>query len=192
MADERADRELLLAYRNGDERAAEALFTRYYELLVATTRKSLSLGLANVEAPSDIVQSVFRSVFRESRDNSIQIDPGDTLWPLLAKTAINKVRSRARHWQRQRRDFRRNVDPDDTFTPLERGPSSEDIVATTELVASLLKEFSPTRRSILEMVLQGYKGCEIAEQLKVSERTVYNTRKAAAESLERLNKETPG
>ncbi len=147
MADERADRELLLAYRNGDERAAEALFTRYYERLVAMTRKSTSLGLANVEAPSDIAQSVFRSVFRESRDNSIQIDPGDTLWPLLAKAAIDEVRSRARRWQRQRRDFRRNVDPDDTLHSPERGPTSEDIVATTELVASLLKEFSPTRRA---------------------------------------------
>jgi len=191
MPDERVDRELLSAYRGGDEQAAETLFVRYYERLVAKTRRSLGMALAKVEDPSDIAQSVFRSVFRRSKEKQIDVDQGEELWPLLAAVAVNKVRSRARHWQRERRDYRRNVERVETFDPLEQGPSPQDILETSELVSGLLEQFSPTRRRILELMLQGYKGREIAEQVGVSERTVYSTRKAAAEVLRKLDKDLP-
>ena len=189
MPDDRADQELLSAYRAGDEQAAEVLFSRYYQRLVGQARKSLGISLARMEEPSDLAQSVFRSVFRRGREKKIHIEYGDNLWPLLATATVNKVRTRARYWQRQRRDVRRNVVLDEGLDPLEHGPTPEDVVATTELISQLLEQFSPKRRAILELLLQGYRGREVADQVGVSERTVYSTRKAAEEVLRQLDDE---
>ncbi len=50
----------------------------------------------------------------------------------------------------------------------------------------LLGSFSNRRRQVLEMLLDGFKAVEIARELKMSKRTVYNTRQQAATCLREL------
>ena len=63
---------------------------------------------ASTEA-EDIVQSVFRSMFRGVQEGNYEVEPGSTLWNLLAVISLSKLRRRALHQNAQRRDSERLV-----------------------------------------------------------------------------------
>ena len=69
---------------------------------------------------------------------------------------------------------------------MESGPSPQDVAAVKELVDRLLEPFSPRRRRIIELILEGQGVGQIAQQVGATERTVYNTRRAAAKILEQV------
>ena len=186
VQNETPDQALLSAYRAGDEGAAQKLFDRYYTRLIRLARREMSGRLKRLEGSSDIVQSVLRSFFWRGRQDQIEVEREGSLWPVLAKITLNKIRNRAKYWDRQRRDVARERPLPEGVDPVEREPSPEDAATLTELVAQLLEPFPERRRRIVQMILQEYPVKEIAQQLGTTERTVYNTRKAAAEALEQL------
>jgi hypothetical protein len=53
--------ELLARFRAGDERAAEELFPRFAERLIAVAKARLSAKLARRVGAEDVVQSAYRS-----------------------------------------------------------------------------------------------------------------------------------
>ncbi len=63
-------RELLVRYQRGDPTAAEAIFARYANRLLALARSRLSPKLARRVDADDVVQSTYRSFFvRRAREN---------------------------------------------------------------------------------------------------------------------------
>jgi DNA-directed RNA polymerase specialized sigma24 family protein len=88
--------ELLDRYERGDSAAADQLFARYADRLLALARSRLSAKLARRIDADDVVQSTYRSFFARARDGQFTADePGD-LWRLLATIALHKVRRQAR------------------------------------------------------------------------------------------------
>ncbi len=57
--------------------------------------------------PEDIVQSVFKSVFRGMNTGNYDAPQGGTLWHLMAVIAVHKVRRNARRGTYALRDIRR-------------------------------------------------------------------------------------
>lgn len=186
MHTEPSDQSLLSAYRAGDEAAAQKLFDRYYARLTRLARREMSARLRAVEGSSDLVQSALRSFFWRGREDQIEVDPGGTLWPVLVRITLNKIRNRAKFWARQRRDAGREQPLGEGNDPLERDPSPEDAAMLHELVGQLLQPFPERRRRIVQMILEGYGVKEIADQLGTTERTVYNTRQAACQILDQI------
>jgi DNA-directed RNA polymerase specialized sigma24 family protein len=180
------DQQLIAAYRRGDETAAVALFERYHVRLLELIRNQLGWQLKEVEGSSDVAQSVLRSFYSQIQENRVQLGPSDSLWPLLVTITLNKVRNLGKFWQRQRRDASRQVPLDSQNDPLEQGPSPQDAMAVKELIDHLLEPFSERRRKILELILAGEPVGQIAADVGTTERTVYNTRKAAAKILEQV------
>lgn len=184
--DGRTDEELASAYQAGDDHAAETLFERYYYSLRDLARQKMGSKVREVETPSDIVQTVLKSLFRRMRDGSVAVRNYDTLWPYLVTLTLNKIRDRVRYWRRDRRDLGRSQRLLDGDDPLERGPSPAEVLLLQEIITELLKKFPERRRQILERLIAGHGVSEIAQELGTSERTIYNTRIAAAELLDRL------
>jgi RNA polymerase sigma factor (sigma-70 family) len=180
------DQKLIAAYRQGDEAAANELLEKYYVRLLELIRRQLGWKLRDLEGSTDVAQSVFRSFFSQVRENRVQIAPDNSLWPLLVTIALNKVRNLGKYWQREKRDPDRQVRLDGQDDPLESGPSPQDVAAVKELVDRLLEPFSPRRRRIIELILEGQGVGQIAQQVGATERTVYNTRRAAAKILEQV------
>lgn len=116
----------------------------------------------------------------------MEIGPDDGLWPLLATITLNKIRNRGKFWQRKQRDPTRMQPLEAGSDPLETGPSAEDTVVLEDLIERLLEPFSDRRRRILEGILAGQPVNKIALQVGTSERTVLNTRLAAAKILEQI------
>ncbi len=186
MSDEKPDQELVSGFRSGDEDAAEALFERYYVRLIELIRRQLGWRLREVEGSTDIAQSVLQSFFSRVRGNQVHFGPDDSLWPFLVTITLNKIRNRAKYWQREKRDVSRQVALADHHDPLQRDPSPQDATVLKELIEQLLEPFPQRRRTIIKLILEGHAVRDIAQQVGTTERTIYNTRQAAARILEQL------
>lgn len=185
--DERQDRELIDAYRRGQEEAAAVLFDRYYQRLRAMAVREKGWDLREVDTASDIVQSALRNFFRRIRSDQkpLEASGDEGLWPYLVTLTLNKIRNRVQYWQRHRRRAQ-VVSLESASDPIEHAPDAEAIASTSETIDNLLGAFPARRQAILKLLLQGYTSREIALTLGTTERTVYNTRQAACKVLDQL------
>ncbi len=182
-SDADADEQLLAAYRNGDEAAFAVLFQRYAVRLKTLAREQMGPLLREVEESSDVAQSVWQSIFTRGRDGTIELGSQDSLWPLLAKITVNKIRNRGKHWRRKRRDRRRQVSLEDC-DPLVADPTPDHADEVSNLVRELLDQFDERRQETIRCVLEDLPIAEIASRVGTSRRTVYRIRRTAMHVLE--------
>ncbi len=170
---------LLERFRNGDDRAAEALLSRYFERLTLLARSRLSPRLARRADPEDIVMSVYRSFFVGARSGRFAVRRSGDLWRLLAAITKHKLLRQARHQRADRRsvDIEVPLDQSDVgqiIAPHEE-PTPEDAVALADELEWVLSRLSVFARRVLELRLQGSLLSEIAHDTGRSERTVRRT-----------------
>lgn len=192
MNDTNPDQQLVSAYRQGNDDAAAELFERYYTKLLELIRRNTGWQIRQAEESVDVAQSALRSFFSQIQDGQVRLSADDNLWPLLVTIALNKIRNRGKFWQRQKRDPKLRQPIEDGIDPLVREPTPEDAAIVKELTDQLLEPFSQRRKQILMMILEGAAVKDIARDVGTTERTVYNTRQAAAEILERIDSNLNG
>ena len=76
---------LVQRLREGDPRAADALFARYSRHLARAAEQHLARKLAGRVDGEDVVQSVFRTFFRRYQAGEFRIDTSAQLWRLLLR-----------------------------------------------------------------------------------------------------------
>ena len=177
------DKSLVKKVRDGDERAATALYDRYARRVFGLVRSKLGQRLASMTEPEDIVQSVFRSVFRGVQAGNYDAPPGETLWNLLAVIAVRKLSSKANHHAAQRRDASRNV-------PLDPSTDGVDLAveqASAEFFELCIKEslemLRPLHRKILALRIQGHSIDEISQKTGRARRTVERSLQTSRQQL---------
>ncbi len=181
------DKSLVVMVRDGDEDAAELLYERYARRVFGLVRSKLGARLGAVTEPEDIVQSVFRSMFRGMQSGNYDAPPGSTLWNLLAVIAVRKLSNKANHHAAKRRDSSRNV-PLDVQTDGMSAAIDEVSAEFFEVcVRESLELLRPTHRMILSLRIQGHSIDEIRDMTGRSRRTVerslQQSRAVLAESL---------
>ena len=95
--------------RDGDSAATAELFRRYSERLCMLAERQIGARLQARVDGDDIVQSVFRTVFRRTAAGEFLIDHSSSLWHLLVTITIHKVQKQAEHHRADRRDMNREV-----------------------------------------------------------------------------------
>jgi RNA polymerase sigma factor (sigma-70 family) len=166
-------------FRDGDDRAAEALFSRYFERLAALARSRLSPRLSSRTDPDDIVMSVYRSFFAEVRAGRFALKRAGDLWRLLAAITRHKLLRQVRHHTADRR----SVDVEVPIRQAEEGgglgrgrePTAEDAVALADELEWAFSQLDLFARRVLELRLQGAQLSEIAEDTGRSDRTIRRT-----------------
>ena len=171
--------QLLARWQKGDQAAATQLFQRYAGRLIALARGQLSSRLANRVDPEDVVQSVYRSFFIDSRKGRYQLEHGGELWQLLVTMTLHKLLNQANRLDTQKRalDRERGFGSEDSLHGIgagvwARGPSPVEAVALTDQLERVLRGLDPHQRRIVEMRLQGYNLDEIAQEVASSLSTV--------------------
>jgi RNA polymerase sigma factor (sigma-70 family) len=187
-------RVLLERFHDGDDRAADALFSRYFERLTLLARSRLSPRLASRTDPEDIVMSVYRSFFVGVRGGRFALSRGGDLWRLLASITRHKVLRQVRYQCADCRtvNLERPLDRDDEgrIPGRQPEPTPEDALALADELEQVLSRLDPLGRRVLELRLQGAQLSEIAADTGRSERTVRRTlagiRKLIAGRLENV------
>lgn len=175
------DGSLITRVKNGDKVAASELYERYAARVFGLVRTQMADYLRAQTEPEDIVQSIFKSVFRGMTTGSYTAPPSGTLWHLIAVIAVNKVRRNARRQAADKRDDRRTESIDaNEFTILsDRLSLAEMETAINEAIECL----KPSEREVVLLRVKGFNVEEIAAQTTRSRRTVERLLQHAREKL---------
>jgi len=164
-----SDAQLLQEIQDGKEMAAEELFRRYAPRMLAFARKRWSAALASRLDPDDVVQSAFRSFFREASKGMYELSQEDDLWNLLMVICLNKIRVQYSRHCAAKRDVRRTQSAEgDWLKALWTDPDSTLDLTVRETIERLPLD----HRRVTELRLQGHEVAAIAELMGRSRRSV--------------------
>jgi RNA polymerase sigma-70 factor (ECF subfamily) len=162
----------------GEEEAAAEIFNRHVDRLVALAATRLSQRFAQRVDPEDIVQSAFRSFFREAKAGRFTFEKSGDLWRLLAAITLNKLYRQIEFHGAAKRNARREQagggDAEQSAVEqwVAREPSAEQAAELFDEVAAVMTDLDPSDRKVLELRLQDLSSDEIAAKLGCSDRTV--------------------
>lgn len=183
---------LIGRWQSGDVSAAEEIHYRYSQRLCALAEVQIGQRLRRRVDPEDIVQSVFRTFFRRAADGQFLIDHSCSLWHLLVRITINKVRLRAQYHHADKRNLAIEVYAGgEQLAPeaVAREPSPEEAAALADEIETLLRRLEPPEIEILQLALQGHSTPEIAERLGRSRWTIRRVLDRIGHQLEDRGKE---
>ncbi len=164
------DHSLASRVKDGDQDAAHVLYKRYVQRVFGLVDSKLGAKLRVSTDAEDIVQSVFRSMFRGVQAGNYEVEPGSSLWNLLAVISLSKLSRRALHQNAQRRDSERLV----SLQTVADGEAMD--VSTDEFlnicVRETMQKLRPSDREILLLRIQGFTLAEISQQMSLSGRTI--------------------
>jgi RNA polymerase sigma-70 factor (ECF subfamily) len=191
--------ELMTRWREGDQRAAEALVERYTERLLALARSRMSTPLARHIDPEDVLQSAYRSFFVGTRDGRYVLQRSGDLWRLLAAITLHKLHHQVERHTAQKRTSTRTQSLDAKGSlyglqaaQLNHEPSPAEAAALADELEQVLRGLSTRERRMVEMRLQGYSLDEIATTTQRCERTVRRILEKVKERLEQQCRECSG
>lgn len=174
----------IASLKQGQPDAAEKLWQRYVNRLVALARTKLHGQVRRGADEHDIVQEAFDGFFRATKRGAItKLNDRDDLWQMLCLIVEHKLLDRVRFEKRKRRGGGK-IRGDSFFAPqdssavpgmdgmpgLDEDPAfvAESIEQTTILLGLL----EPGLRDLALLKLQGFTNEEIAEQQNCVTRTV--------------------
>ena len=166
------DRSLVGRYRAGEQRAATELYLRYAGRLQAWAASRTSDTLKSRFDPEDVVQSVFRTLFRRVGEGLYDVPPGKELWQLLLVLALNKIRKLAAYHRAQKRDVGRTIGS--TILDQVQGQRGDEtsLQVLQMVVDEMLGDMPSANRTIVELRIEGHRCGDIAQRTQRSQRTV--------------------
>ena len=178
---ETSDQSLVVRLRSGDDQAATEVYERYAKRVFGLVHQQMAERLKALVQPEDIVQSVFKSVFRGINSGAYDAPAGGTLWQLMAIVAVHKVRRNARRRNAMKRDAQRtqsfdaieNFDTADSCTP-------EEFESAIREAIEGLKE---SEQEVVILRVQGFSVEEISGKLQRSRRTIERCLNAIREKM---------
>jgi RNA polymerase sigma-70 factor (ECF subfamily) len=194
--DENESAELVARWQTGDEQAADALFRRYAERLIALARTRLSEKLARRLDPEDVVQSAYRSFFAGARAGRYALEQSGDLWRLLVAITLHKLHHQVeRHTSAKRAVYREQNVPNAgsigsiPVAALAAEPSPAEAVALADELEQVMRALNSQQRQVLERRLHGATLDEIAAALQCSQRTVRRVMNQIREYLDSYYRE---
>lgn len=170
---------------NGDERAVEIMFNKYFERLIRLAVRKMH-GLDCVaRSGEDIAISAIKSLCFRARDKELSIENENDLWSCLFRITTRKACAERRKSFAVRRGSNKPLvsglqtgdDSDDAIFNYVAGrePPPELALQLAENADELLNLFreSSTQYSIASLKLQGFSIQEIADKVGLMPRTIF-------------------
>jgi RNA polymerase sigma factor (sigma-70 family) len=187
MPGELSFHDLIRLVRNGDEAAAAVLVRRYEPAVRRAVRLRLhDSRLSAVLDSTDICQSVLASFFVRMAAGQYDLNEPDQLVKLLVTMARNKLASKVRQEQADRRDIRRQEAPREITDVADAGMGPSQQATVRELVEKTFERLSPEERRLVDLRNQGNDWDSIAGQVGGSAVVL---RKKLSRALNRVTRE---
>lgn len=180
--------QLLGTVRAGDTNEIGAIVVRRFGAqLVALSASHLSQRLQPRVDAEDVVQSIFKTFFRQLGDEQLELNDWDSLWGLLAQAAMWRICRYAKHHLAQKRSLAQETSLAPEGPPearmLNREPNAADVLVADELQQQLLAGLKEQHRPIVVRILDGATHEAIATELRTSISTVERVHRRAKEVL---------
>src|SRR5215831_7432993 len=136
--------EFLERLRSQDDAAAQELFVRFAQQLIALAQRHIGAGLRHKVDPEDVVQSAYKSFFFRYSAGNLDFVNWNSLWGLLTLITVRKCASRAAYHRAECRDAAREVSllggdqASPWMDPLGREPTPLEAAVLNETVDQLL------------------------------------------------------
>ncbi|WP_295128096.1 sigma-70 family RNA polymerase sigma factor [uncultured Chitinophaga sp.] len=167
MLDAAAESLLLNAIRQGDEKALEVVFLRYYRLL-----SRYAAALLKSEADGQEVASDVFLTFWEKRQS---IEVKESLRQYLLAMTRHRTLRRLKTSSRTPAAVELTPETVNEFEASGFDEPDEDRYASADYLATYINQLPPQRRHIFQLnKIEGLSYAQIAEQLGLSEKTVKN------------------
>jgi len=169
---------LLRRAQAGSDEAAQAVFDRCRKPLLTVIRRVIQRPLRRLYDSDDFLLSAFKEIFTRHFSDEVLCDP-DTLWPYLKRIAANKVHdAERRHLNSPDHDLHRDVPLEQFADLLESGELSPlELVILKELVEErledLIEQLPILLQNIVDLLLEGNNGIQIAMNLGIEAKRVY-------------------
>ncbi len=172
--------------REGDSRAAQAIWACYFDKLVALSRQKLASFPRRAADEEDVALSAMKSFCRGvATDRFPKLDDRLDLWKVLVTITVRKVLAqKRRHFSKKRGGGKvrgesvfvphpsRPDDGDGIDQVLGREPTPELAATLAEQCSELLGRLDDRLKPIALSKMEGFTNQEIAERLDVALRTV--------------------
>ena len=168
MSDAASFTDFIQRIRAGDDQAAEELVRRFEPLIRREIRLRIEDERLNRAFDSmDVCQSVLASFFVRAATGEYDLDEPNHLVRLLVTMARNKLASKARLENRQRRDHRRVAvtDPEVLGEIIDRQPSPSEILSRRELLERMRASLTDEEREIANLRGQGLGWEQVAARM---------------------------
>ncbi len=159
-------------FKAGNPQAAQKLWERYFEKLVALARRKLGSGPRRAADEEDVALSAFNKFwFAVQQGRFPKLEDRDDLWRLLVLITGQKV------WDMQDRErAQKRPRMQATTAELERiigrEPTPEFAVQVAEEYAALLQRLPEQLAVVAARRTQGYTNAEVAAELGCTRRTI--------------------
>lgn len=174
--------ELMLQVRGGDQAAAWKLIEVYGVHVLKVIRRSLNSQLRSKFDSQDFVQAVWKSFFCD-REKLLAMQSPAQLVAYIQAVARNKVVDETRRRQTAKYNVSRELQTEFGVEDVAgRGPRPSEVAVFRETWERLIANQSAQHQRIVELRFQGWTFDEIAEELKINERTA---RRVIASLLEK-------
>lgn len=148
-------------------------FSDWSARLANIVRARLSKGLRTRVDAEDIVQSVFRTVWRRQQNGQMELVDEPNTWRLMVRIAINKTCRSVRFNKAGVRNMDKELNVGlSTIAPVAK-PSVDRTPLITEKLQAIALGLSPTHRRIVELRFDGLTVSQVAEELDITRQTVY-------------------
>jgi DNA-directed RNA polymerase specialized sigma24 family protein len=160
----------------GDAAAAERLWERYFQRLVALARRKLADFPRRAADEEDVALSAFDSFCRGAAQGRFpRLDDRDNLWHLLVVITARKAQRLRRHETRQKRGGLQAgaAEPADADLLIDREPTPEFAAQLAEEMQRLLDVLQDKELiAVAQWRMEGHTSAEIAARLGYVPRTV--------------------
>lgn len=172
--------------KQGDAKAADQLWERYFSKLIGLARHRLSNTPRRVADEEDITVSVFRCLCSGAEDGKFQLlTDRDDLWRLLVKiTARKTIDQQRRLSPKKRGDGKVRGESVFANADFEQGEGGLDQFASTEPTPEFLNQIweehgrlvdklnDDVLRKVVQWRMEGFTNEEIATKLKLTPRSI--------------------
>jgi len=178
--------DLMARLRTRDDEAAQHVFERFGQRLIALARSRLDGRLRQKVDPEDVIQSVWKSFFIRQAKGQFDLRDWDSLWTMLTVITVRKCGRWREHFRAGVRDVAVEVP---AWEVLDREPTPEEAALLTETVEQVLRGLEGPQREIVLLSLQGHTVAEVSAAVGRTRRTVQRVLREVRQRLERLRAE---
>lgn len=171
----------MLQLQQGDDRAAERLWERFFSRMLVMARARLHHRVNGVSDEEDIALSAFHSFCEGLRNGRFdELQGRDSLWRLLVVITTRKVADQHVFNRRKKRDVSReirleavNADDESMIRLISREPTPQMELELSEQLSNLLDGLAKDDlKNVALLKMEGYTNEEVAVQLGKSLSTV--------------------